>query len=198
MILGCVAAPALLVRAGFLESGAAFHQMQRIIEAQGPTTCRSELGTLTADIHALRDGVVSSIDCLRLDRLARTTGAALDEGAGSNCTRRSATASTRASHSIAFMRSNSRNSTWRWPWLRRMQATRSIATVWPSGRNHQRRRDSVDADASHTGRQLAAILGVPANEIAVHRLPDGELRVTVGPAAPTTIVFGSLVQPMKS
>jgi ribose-phosphate pyrophosphokinase len=50
-------------------------------------------------------------------------------------------------------------------------------------------------DASHTGRQLAAILGVPANEIAVHRFPDGELRVTVGPAAPTTIVFGSLDQP---
>ena len=65
-----------------LESGAAFHQMQKIIEAQGPTTCRSELGTLTADIHALRDGVVSSIDCLRLNRLARTAGAPLDKGAG--------------------------------------------------------------------------------------------------------------------
>ena len=65
-----------------LESGAAFHQMQKIIEAQGPTTCRSELGTLTADIHALKDGVVSSIDCLRLNRLARTAGAPLDKGAG--------------------------------------------------------------------------------------------------------------------
>jgi ribose-phosphate pyrophosphokinase len=50
-------------------------------------------------------------------------------------------------------------------------------------------------NAGHTGRQLAAVLGIPANEIAVHRFPDGELRVTVGPAAPTTIVFGSLDQP---
>ena len=42
-----------------LESGAALQQMQKIIDAQGPTTCRSDLGTLTADIHAPSDGVVS-------------------------------------------------------------------------------------------------------------------------------------------
>ena len=43
-------------------------------------------------------------------------------------------------------------------------------------------------NASHSGRQLAAVLGIPANEIAAHRFPDGELRVTVGPAASQRIV----------
>ena len=65
-----------------LESGAALKQMQKIIEAQGPTVCRTDLGTLTADIVALRDGVVEAIDCLCLNRLARTAGAPIDKGAG--------------------------------------------------------------------------------------------------------------------
>ena len=37
---------------------------------------------MTADIIAPVDGVVNSIDCLRLNRLARTAGAPLDKGAG--------------------------------------------------------------------------------------------------------------------
>jgi ribose-phosphate pyrophosphokinase len=48
------------------------------------------------------------------------------------------------------------------------------------------------ADAT---RRLAARLGLPLNEIALHRFPDGELRVTVGPAAMTTVVYASLDQP---
>jgi ribose-phosphate pyrophosphokinase len=44
-------------------------------------------------------------------------------------------------------------------------------------------------------RQLAARLGIAAQEIALHRFPDDELRVTVGPAQPTTIVFASLDRP---
>jgi ribose-phosphate pyrophosphokinase len=43
--------------------------------------------------------------------------------------------------------------------------------------------------------RLAARLGVSVHEIALHRFPDGELRVTVGPAAVTTIVYASLDQP---
>ena len=43
--------------------------------------------------------------------------------------------------------------------------------------------------------RLAARLGVALHEIALHRFPDGELRVTVGPAAATTIVYASLDQP---
>ncbi len=43
--------------------------------------------------------------------------------------------------------------------------------------------------------KLATRLGVSNHEIALHRFPDGELRVTVGRAASTTIVYASLDQP---
>lgn len=43
--------------------------------------------------------------------------------------------------------------------------------------------------------RLAARLGVPMHTIDVHHFPDGELRVTVGPAAPTTIIYASLDRP---
>lgn len=65
-----------------LDSGAAMRRMQKIIDAQGPSPCRGELGTLTVDVPAARDGVVSSIDCWCLNRLARTAGAPIDKGAG--------------------------------------------------------------------------------------------------------------------
>jgi thymidine phosphorylase len=65
-----------------LESGAAFRKMQQIIDAQGRSTGRTDLGGLTLDIQAPSDGIVSSIDCLRLNRLARTAGAPIDKGAG--------------------------------------------------------------------------------------------------------------------
>jgi thymidine phosphorylase len=67
-----------------LDSGAALKQMQKIIEAQGPSVCRTDLGTLTADVLASSDGLISSIDCLRLNRLARSAGAPIDKGAGIN------------------------------------------------------------------------------------------------------------------
>ncbi len=50
---------------------------------------------------------------------------------------------------------------------------------------------SCAADA----RRLAARLDLPCHDIAVHRFPDGELRVTVGPSAATTILYASLDQP---
>ncbi len=65
-----------------LDSGAALRQMQKIIDAQGPSSCSTDLGNLTFDVKAASDGVVSGIDCLRLNRLARTAGAPLDKGAG--------------------------------------------------------------------------------------------------------------------
>lgn len=43
--------------------------------------------------------------------------------------------------------------------------------------------------------RLAARLGLFAREIALHRFPDGELRVTVGPAAATTILYVPLDRP---
>ncbi|MFZ2157179.1 MAG: thymidine phosphorylase family protein [Bradyrhizobium sp.] len=65
-----------------LDSGAALRQMQKIIDAQGRSSCRTELGTLTFDVMATSDGFVSGIDCLQLNRLARIAGAPLDQGAG--------------------------------------------------------------------------------------------------------------------
>jgi ribose-phosphate pyrophosphokinase len=49
--------------------------------------------------------------------------------------------------------------------------------------------------SAEIGRHLAERLGVSGHEIALHRFPDGELRVTVGPAAPTTIICCSLNDP---
>ena len=49
--------------------------------------------------------------------------------------------------------------------------------------------------SSRDAADLAARLGVPFHEIAIHSFPDGEIRVTVGPAAPTTIVYVSLDRP---
>jgi ribose-phosphate pyrophosphokinase len=44
-------------------------------------------------------------------------------------------------------------------------------------------------------KRLASLLGLPLQEIALHRFPDGEMRVTVGPAASTTIIYASLDRP---
>jgi thymidine phosphorylase len=65
-----------------LDSGAAMRQMQKIIDAQGPSGIRAELGNLTFDVMATGDGIIAAIDCLQLNRLARTAGAPLDKGAG--------------------------------------------------------------------------------------------------------------------
>jgi ribose-phosphate pyrophosphokinase len=43
--------------------------------------------------------------------------------------------------------------------------------------------------------RLATQLGVPFHEIRTHFFPDGEMRVTVGPAASTTIIYASLDRP---
>jgi thymidine phosphorylase len=65
-----------------LESGAAMKKMQAFIDAQGPSSCRADIGKLTSDIVASEDGEVSDINCLQLNRLARTAGAPIDKGAG--------------------------------------------------------------------------------------------------------------------
>jgi ribose-phosphate pyrophosphokinase len=44
-------------------------------------------------------------------------------------------------------------------------------------------------------RRLAARLGLSLQEIALHRFPDGEIRVTVGHAASTTIIYAPLDLP---
>jgi thymidine phosphorylase len=65
-----------------LDNGAALAQMRRIIDAQGAAPGRMEVGNLHSDVCAPQDGIVASIDCLRLNRLARTAGAPVDKGAG--------------------------------------------------------------------------------------------------------------------
>ena len=65
-----------------LDNGMALKQMQKIIDAQGPSTCPTDLGPLTAEVCATQDGVIVGIDCLRLNRIARIAGAPLDKGAG--------------------------------------------------------------------------------------------------------------------
>jgi len=49
--------------------------------------------------------------------------------------------------------------------------------------------------AANAAKRLAAQFGISLSEIEVHRFPDEELRVTVGPAAATTIIYASLHQP---
>lgn len=48
---------------------------------------------------------------------------------------------------------------------------------------------------SDAAKRLAARLGLSCGEIAVHRFPDGELRVAVAPATDTTILYAPLDQP---
>jgi ribose-phosphate pyrophosphokinase len=50
-------------------------------------------------------------------------------------------------------------------------------------------------DGADDARRLAAGLGLPCHDIALHRFPDGEMRVTTGPAAATTIIYASLDRP---
>jgi len=64
-----------------LDSGAAQKKMQAIIDAQGPSTCRNDIGKLTFDVAAANDGTISEINCLQLN-LGRTAGAPIDKGAG--------------------------------------------------------------------------------------------------------------------
>ncbi len=49
--------------------------------------------------------------------------------------------------------------------------------------------------AAREARQLAGRLDLGMSTIAVHRFPDEELRVTVGAAAPTTILYTPLDRP---
>ena len=44
-------------------------------------------------------------------------------------------------------------------------------------------------------RRLAALLGISSQEIELHRFPDGEIRVTIGKAASTTIIYAPLDLP---
>ena len=65
-----------------LESGAAAHRMDQIIEAQGPAPCVTELGPLAYEVTARSDGWIEAVDCERIRLVARLAGAPTDIGAG--------------------------------------------------------------------------------------------------------------------
>lgn len=66
-----------------LESGRALAKMNNIIDAQGRNEERSfKPGSLTFEVEADRDGLVTAIDNFLLTRIARMAGAPLDKGAG--------------------------------------------------------------------------------------------------------------------
>jgi thymidine phosphorylase len=78
------------VRGGFgfaiardiLDSGRALAKMQDIIDNQGRQSKHCTPGSLTFEVTATEDGVVSGIDNLQLARVASMAGAPLDKGAG--------------------------------------------------------------------------------------------------------------------
>jgi ribose-phosphate pyrophosphokinase len=49
--------------------------------------------------------------------------------------------------------------------------------------------------SSRDAARIAERLGVPMHEITLHPFPDGEMRVTIGAAARTTIIYASLDRP---
>lgn len=63
-------------------SGAARAKLDQIIQAQGPSPISAELGDLTYEVTARRDGQVQAIDCVRIAAIARLAGAPTDPGAG--------------------------------------------------------------------------------------------------------------------
>ncbi|HEY7608393.1 MAG TPA: thymidine phosphorylase family protein [Alphaproteobacteria bacterium] len=65
-----------------LDSGAALASMRRILSAQGAPPEVPRPARLHKDIPAPADGVVASIDCYRLGRIARLAGAPTDKSAG--------------------------------------------------------------------------------------------------------------------
>ncbi|TAN49272.1 MAG: thymidine phosphorylase family protein [Methylococcaceae bacterium] len=67
---------------GILESGRALAKMNRIIQAQGAQEQTLAPGHLSYEVHAQRDGVVTSIDNYLLANAARLAGAPMAKGAG--------------------------------------------------------------------------------------------------------------------
>lgn len=65
-----------------LDSGRALTKMLGIIEAQGRQETKFELGHLTKDVVATKQGFVIGIDNFQMSKIARLAGAPMDKGAG--------------------------------------------------------------------------------------------------------------------
>ena len=82
MIHSCAAEPVMRAPASCSIAARRSSRCRRSSMPKDRRSAGPTLGLLTVDVPAPRDGVVSGIDCLRLNRLARTAGAPLDKGAG--------------------------------------------------------------------------------------------------------------------
>ena len=78
----CAAERAISARANCSTVAPRSNRCTRSSKRKGRPAAARICGTLTADIVAASDGTVEAIDCLRLNRLARTAGAPIDKGAG--------------------------------------------------------------------------------------------------------------------
>ena len=65
-----------------LDSGRAMQKMHNIIAAQGKQTTQFKLGSLSFEVTAPQNGVVTQIDNYQLAKIARMAGAPMDKGAG--------------------------------------------------------------------------------------------------------------------
>ena len=146
----------------------------------GPFTCRTDLGTLNADIARPDDGVVSGIDCLRLNRLARMAGAPIDKGAGIRILKKIGDHVEKGEpiyriHAFEPSEFELAVGCCQTDAGYHVDGSRS-----PTGEpRHERHRHPLSAvGVAPMPRRLAACLAVPVHEISIHTFPDGELRVT--------------------
>ena len=181
-----------------LDSGAALKKMQEIIDAQGPSTCRNDVGKLTFDVVAADDGTISEINCLQLNRLARTAGAPIDKGAGIRLFSKIGDRVEKGQPLYRIYAYDQSELDLAATAAKAELAVTPIGNPQPSSGGD----GAVNAaiiqslpSSSRDAARLAARLGIPFHEIAIHEFPDGEIRVTAGPAAPTTIIYASLDQP---
>ena len=170
--------------------------MHKIIEAQGPSGCSTDLGKLDRRHPgaARRRGRGDRLPAAqpagahrrRADRQGRRHQDLQED-------RRPGRAGRAALPHPCLRRS--RNSIWRSPAPRPMPAMWSVRT--PRGESEAVTAPPCSACRIRGGRGARGWRRGSAfhARIAVHRFPDGELRVTVGPAAATTIIYASLDQP---
>ena len=165
-----------------LDSGAALKQMQKIIDAQGPSNCRTDLGNLTFDVTAGSDGVVSGIDCLQIEPAGADRGRAARQGSRHQAVqedRRPRRKRRAAVSDLRFRSVGARSCGGEREDRYRLRDRKSDIASRPGEAVSNVAIQSLPSGAGDAGR-LAALLGLALQEIALHRFPDGEMRVTVG------------------
>ena len=173
-----------------LESGAALKQMQKIIDAQGPSSCQDRSGHAENGYCSRpTTATVTGIDCLRLNRLARMAGAPIDKGAGIRILKK---IGDRVEKGEPIYRIHAFEPS---EYELAVGAAKAETGYQIDGKPSViDGRPAVTSVAVHylpasaaDANRLAACLAVPCHEIAIHIFPDGELRVSAWPAAAVSI-----------